>query len=58
MRVRKHSPQHTNVQWTPGSVQTCLEFKGRESAFVPTCSSLRDSIDLAVVEGRVSVPDG
>jgi hypothetical protein len=58
VQVRKHSPQHTNVQWMPSSVQTCVEFKGRESAFIPTCSSLRDSIDLAVLEGRVSVPDG
>jgi hypothetical protein len=58
VRVRKHSAQHTNVQWTSASVQSCVEFKGRESAFIATCSGLRDSIDLAVLEGRVSVPDG
>ena len=58
VKVRKHSAQHTNVQWNSGSVQVCVEFKGRESAFIPTCSNLRDSIGLAVAEGRVSVPDG
>ena len=58
VKVRKHSAHHTNVQWTSASVQTCAEFKGRESAFIPSCSSLRDSIDLAVLEGRVTVPDG
>lgn len=56
VRVRKHSAQHTDVQWTPASVQVCVEFQGRESASIPTCSSLSDSIDLAVREGRVSVP--
>jgi hypothetical protein len=58
VRVRKHSAQHTNIQWSSGSVGRCLEFEGRQSAFVPTCSSLRDSIDLAVHLGLVSVPDG
>ena len=56
--VRKHSAQHTNIQWTAASVATCLEFKGKQSAFVPTCSSLHASIGEAVLRGRVSVPDG
>lgn len=58
VKVRKHSAQHTNIQWSPTATGRCLEFQGRESAFIPTCSSLRDSIDLAVRDGRVSVPDG
>ncbi len=58
VKVRKHSAQHTNVQWTSDAVRTCVEFKGRESAFIPTCSNLRDSIEVAVTQGRVRVPDG
>jgi hypothetical protein len=56
VRVRKHSAEHTNIQWNAASVQKCLEFKGKQSAFVPTCSSLHASIDEAVLRGRVSVP--
>jgi hypothetical protein len=56
--VRKHSAQHTDIQWTSASLRRCVEFEGLESACIPTCSSLSDSIGLAVREGRVSVPDG
>jgi hypothetical protein len=56
--VRKHSARHTNVQWSTAAVEECMEFKGRESAFVPTCSSLRESIEGAVRAGLVQVPDG
>lgn len=58
VRVRKHSPPHTIVQWTTAAVDACVEFKGHESARVPTCLSLRASIDEAVRAGRVEVPDG
>jgi hypothetical protein len=58
VKVRKHSAQHTNIQWSGASVGQCVEFKGRQSAFVPTCSSLHASVEVAVHEGRVSVPDG
>jgi len=58
VRVRKHSARHTNVQWSSAAVAACAEFKGRESASIPTCLSLRDSIEEAVRAGRVRVPDG
>ena len=49
----KFSPQHT-------SVRACWEFSaarssGRPSALVQGCGSLRDSIDAAVLAGRLAV---
>ena len=56
----KFSPQHTSVQWNAGSVRACAEFSasvalGRPSALVEGCGSLRDSIDAAVLAGRLEV---
>jgi len=56
----KFSTQHTSVQWTGAAVRTCTEFSvaaalGRPSALVMGCSSLRDSIDAAVKDGRLGV---
>ena len=56
----KFSPQHTSVQWTGAAVRACAEFSvaaalGRASALVPGCDSLRDSIDVAVKDGRLEV---
>jgi hypothetical protein len=53
--VRKHSPHHTNVQWTAGAVEACPFFHGRQSALVPTCVNLRDSIEQAVRDGLIEV---
>ena len=55
--MAKFSLQHTSVQWTADAVLGCAEFGGadRESALIPTCASLRDSIDDAVAGGRVEV---
>lgn len=55
VRVAKFSLQHTSVQWTRQAVLSCNEFAGAESALVPTCMSLRDSIEDAVAGGRVEV---
>ena len=60
VQVAKFSVQHTSVQWTAGSVRRCAEFSARvadggSSALIPTCASLRASIDAAVEEGRVEV---
>ena len=57
VRVAKFSLQHTSVQWTRQAVLGCEEFTaaGRDSALVPTCASLRDSIEDAVAGGRVEV---
>jgi hypothetical protein len=56
----KFSPEHTVVQWSAEAVQACLEFSaavslGRPSALVEGCGSLRDSIDAAVLAGRLEV---
>ena len=56
----KFSPQHTSVQWSAEAVRACLEFSaarsaGRPSALVQGCGSLRDSIDAAVLAGRLEV---
>jgi len=57
VKVSKFSLQHTSVQWSEGAVRGCAEFAraGRDSALIPTCASLRDSIDDAVAGGRVEV---
>jgi hypothetical protein len=53
----KFSAQHTSVQWSAAAVRSCLEFgaSGRPSALVEGCGSLRDSVDCAVLEGRLEV---
>jgi hypothetical protein len=56
----KFSPQHTSVQWNAEAVRACAEFSaavalGRPSALVQGCGSLRDSIDAAVLAGRLEV---
>jgi hypothetical protein len=59
--VAKFSLQHTSVQWTGDAVSRCAEFAERvattrvNTALIPTCASLRDSIDDAVAGGRVEV---
>jgi len=60
VQVAKFSWQHTSVQWSLAAVRTCFEFSaraaaGEPSALVDTCASLRDSIDRAVLEGRLEV---
>jgi hypothetical protein len=59
VRVKKLSPQHTSVQWSAAAVGRCAEFAataalGEPSALVPTCVTLRASIERAVREGRLS----
>jgi hypothetical protein len=55
--VAKFSLQHTSVQWTQQAVRDCEEFAaaGGNSALIPTCASLRESIEDAVAGGRVEV---
>jgi len=60
VQVAKFSPQHTVVQWNPESVRACAEFAagaadGRPSALIEGCASLRDSIERAVLQGRLEV---
>ncbi len=56
----KFSPQQTSVQWTPDAVRACAEFAarvaaGEQTALIDSCASLRDSIDAAVLAGRLPV---
>ena len=58
--VTKFSPQHTSVQWSLESVQTCAEFSaraatGEQTALIDTCASLRGSIEAAVQDGRLEI---
>jgi hypothetical protein len=58
VRVKKNSPLQTSVQWTTRAVAECAEFTtrvalGETTALVDTCTTLRDSIDRAVREGRL-----
>jgi hypothetical protein len=58
--VAKFSLQHTSVQWSQDSVRACAEFSaraatGEQTALIASCASLRDSIDRAVMEGRLEV---
>jgi DNA-directed RNA polymerase subunit RPC12/RpoP len=54
--VKKHSLQHTSVQWSASAVTSCPDLRG--GATTPTCLALRDSIDHAVKVGRLAVLDG
>jgi hypothetical protein len=56
--VRKHSAQHTSVQWSTASAGQCMEFQGGDSALIKGCGRLRMSIETAVLQGRVEVSDG
>jgi hypothetical protein len=61
--VRKTSLAHTSVEWTSHPGTSCPEFAariagGELSARIDTCPKLRASIDQAVAEGRIEVPDG
>jgi hypothetical protein len=58
--VAKFSPQHTSVQWSLESVRACAEFRaraaaGERTALIDSCASLRDSIDRAVLDGRLGI---
>jgi hypothetical protein len=60
VQVAKFSRQHTSVQWSLAAVRACAEFSaraaaGEQSALVDSCASLRDSIDRAVLDGRLEV---
>jgi hypothetical protein len=61
--VKKTSPTQTSVQWISDPATSCPEFAARVSrgeltARIDTCPKLRDSIELAVAEGLLEVPDG
>jgi hypothetical protein len=60
--VKKNSQKHTSVQWNAAAMAGCEEFReasavGKDSALILGCGRLKDSIDAAVRDGRLVVPD-
>lgn len=60
--VKKNSGKHTSVQWTSDPAASCPEFAaavaaGKRSAQVLSCPRLTESIEAAVRDGVVVVPD-
>lgn len=58
VRVRKSSPQQTSIQWTARAVRECAEFTarvalGETTALVDGCTTLRETIETAVRDGRL-----
>jgi hypothetical protein len=54
VRVKKNSAMHTSVQWSVAAARQCGELADRAPAAVATCGKLRDSIERAVWDGRLS----
>ena len=60
--VKKNSHQHTSIQWTTDAARSCPEFAGRaaegmNTALLGTCERLGESINYAVRDGLLGVPD-
>ncbi len=60
--VKKNSMQHTSIQWTSDASRSCPVFAGHKAsgartALLDTCAELGDSIDAAVRDGLLEVPE-
>jgi hypothetical protein len=59
--VKKNSARHTSIQWSAAAVRSCIELAagaGDTSGGVPLgCARLRGSIEAAVADGSLVVPD-
>ena len=59
--VKKNSRRHTSVQWTSAAVRACHELAAgageRCGGVLLGCARLRESIDTAVADGSLVVPD-
>ncbi|WP_430335768.1 hypothetical protein [Rhodococcus sp. ACT016] len=59
--VQKHSWEHTAVQWNEAAQEACLEIhewvgrEGRPGAPVMRCESLSAAIQVAALDGRLSI---
>ncbi len=58
--VRKNTLTQTSIQWLADAGETCTELAqqrvaGRPTGLASGCTSLRESIDEAVREGRLEV---
>lgn len=59
--VKKNSRKHTSVQWTAEAMAGCQEFAAGDpagTALALGCGRLKSSIEAAVRDGVVVVPDG
>jgi hypothetical protein len=52
VNVKKNSAKHTSVQWTATAMRGCTHY-----ATTLGCPRLRESIEAAVRDGRLLVPD-
>jgi hypothetical protein len=58
VNVKKNSRKHTSVQWTATAMAGCRNFDAVGTLGVSLgCPRLRESIEAAVDDGRVVVPD-
>ncbi|WP_410654621.1 hypothetical protein [Amycolatopsis sp. lyj-112] len=60
--VKKSSVQHTSIQWTTDAARSCPVFAeqkegGAQTALLDTCANLSDSIDAALKDGLLEVPE-
>jgi hypothetical protein len=56
--VKKNSRKHTSVQWSAAAMAGCRGFDSVAALGVSLgCPRLRESIEAAVADGRVVVPD-
>lgn len=62
VEVEKFSFHHTSIQWRSDAEETCAEFKdasaaGDRQVDATTCKAMRASIEAAVLDGSIVVPD-
>lgn len=62
VEVEKFSYHHTSIQWQPDAEETCAEFlalaaAGNRQVDASSCKAMRESIDAAVLDGTIVVPD-
>ncbi|MFI7121565.1 hypothetical protein [Amycolatopsis sp. NPDC049868] len=60
--VKKNSMQHTSIQWTSDASRSCPVFaeqkaSGAQTALLDTCGNLSESIDAALKDGLLEVPE-
>lgn len=63
VKVKKSSAEQTSVQWSAAAVRRCVEFadragRGQPTALVASCGKLRDSIERATRDGRLTADRG
>ncbi|EMD24819.1 hypothetical protein [Amycolatopsis azurea] len=60
--VKKSSMQHTSIQWTSDASRSCPVFaerkaSGAQTALLDTCGNLGESIEIALKDGELEVPE-